>query len=77
MDNTHEYINARSEPSICRICWETDGSKISPCKCAGSTQYVHHECLKRWFEKGVQQSMLKVKKKDNGISSILCEICKS
>ncbi|ELU00080.1 hypothetical protein CAPTEDRAFT_225460 [Capitella teleta] len=38
---------------ICRICHmtgtESDGL-ISPCRCAGSLQYIHSTCLTRWLE---------------------------
>jgi len=36
----------------CRICYEdeTEAEKafIQPCKCKGSSAYVHEECLQRW-----------------------------
>ncbi|XP_061973284.1 uncharacterized protein LOC133695353 isoform X4 [Populus nigra] len=33
----------------CRICLETDGRDfIAPCKCKGTTKYVHRECLDQW-----------------------------
>ncbi|PIA47988.1 hypothetical protein AQUCO_01400524v1 [Aquilegia coerulea] len=33
----------------CRICLETDGRDfIAPCKCKGSSKYVHRECLDHW-----------------------------
>ncbi|XP_042425259.1 uncharacterized protein LOC122012699 isoform X4 [Zingiber officinale] len=33
----------------CRICLETDGRDfISPCKCKGTSKYVHRECLDHW-----------------------------
>ncbi|CAK66648.1 unnamed protein product (macronuclear) [Paramecium tetraurelia] len=57
---------------ICRICIQDDQSSqfISPCKCKGSTEFVHEECLKMWI---LQQF---------GVNKILnrevlyCEICK-
>lgn len=37
---------------LCRFCYESystpDNSLISPCKCIGSVQYVHQQCIKRW-----------------------------
>lgn len=37
---------------LCRFCYESstapDNSLISPCKCIGSIQYVHQQCIKRW-----------------------------
>lgn len=32
----------------CRICYETEGKFVSPCKCAGSMKYVHQTCLTAW-----------------------------
>ncbi|GKB66583.1 putative transcription factor C2H2 family protein [Tanacetum coccineum] len=33
----------------CRICLETDGRDfIAPCKCKGTSKYVHRECLDQW-----------------------------
>ncbi|CAL9103290.1 unnamed protein product [Musa acuminata var. zebrina] len=34
----------------CRICLETDGGRdfIAPCKCKGTSKYVHRECLDHW-----------------------------
>lgn len=37
-----------TEPQQCRICFETDGTMISPCLCKGTSKYVHTECLERW-----------------------------
>ena len=36
--------------STCRICMETDdaGNMIYPCKCAGTSKYVHKNCLNQW-----------------------------
>ncbi|XP_010531404.1 PREDICTED: uncharacterized protein LOC104807711 isoform X3 [Tarenaya hassleriana] len=33
----------------CRICLESDGRDfIAPCKCKGTSMYVHRECLDHW-----------------------------
>ncbi|XP_059318033.1 uncharacterized protein LOC132068453 [Lycium ferocissimum] len=33
----------------CRICLETDGRYfIAPCKCRGTSKYVHRGCLDQW-----------------------------
>ncbi|KAG5155344.1 hypothetical protein JHK82_013313 [Glycine max] len=38
-----------SEQIQCRICLETDGRNfIVPCKCKGTSKYVHRECLDHW-----------------------------
>jgi len=52
-----------SESVICRICHSTGDDKlIAPCKCDGSTRYVHASCLVTWFKKCVKNE---------------CELCKS
>lgn len=37
-----------TEDRQCRICFEGDGTMISPCLCSGSSKFVHTECLERW-----------------------------
>ncbi|KAH9619505.1 hypothetical protein KSS87_015651 [Heliosperma pusillum] len=33
----------------CRICLESEGGEfIAPCKCKGSSKFVHRECLDHW-----------------------------
>ena len=32
----------------CRICFESGGDLIVPCKCNGHSKYVHRECLETW-----------------------------
>lgn len=34
----------------CRICLEEEGTFVQPCKCKGTTGYVHQKCLNRWVE---------------------------
>jgi len=36
----------------CRYCLsdENESDLISPCRCKGSTQYVHKKCLKQWYD---------------------------
>ncbi|KAG1334522.1 putative E3 ubiquitin-protein ligase march1 [Cocos nucifera] len=39
----------QGEQLQCRICLETDGRDfIAPCKCKGTSKYVHRECLDHW-----------------------------
>src|SRR3990167_9900913 len=45
----------------CRICLNEEGSFIIPCKCSGSIQNVHLQCLKEWINISGKTS---------------CEICK-
>ena len=32
----------------CRICYEPD-NLVSVCKCTGTVEYVHFECLSKWI----------------------------
>ena len=51
----------------CRICLQSENQSelINPCKCKGSMEYVHRECLCHWIES----------RTDNR-GHLLCEICK-
>lgn len=45
------------------------GALLSPCRCAGSSRYVHSRCLKRWID-AVASS--------KGISfAVRCDVCRS
>ena len=53
---------------ICKICLEEDTRSekiISPCKCKGSSKYIHEKCLRLWILSHNPQ-----------IASPACEICK-
>ena len=71
---SHQFIRPvkRRKPKLaeCRICLETSEvgtSLFSPCKCTGTAQYVHEECLARW---------MKMKKRKGGDHEE-CEVCHS
>ncbi|EAR95035.2 zinc finger protein (macronuclear) [Tetrahymena thermophila SB210] len=54
----------------CKICLEGEsteetGQLLSPCRCNGSMQYIHEECLKTWL---VSQQV--------DIDTAACELCK-
>ncbi|KAL0489112.1 E3 ubiquitin-protein ligase [Acrasis kona] len=34
----------------CRICLESNGHLITPCKCSGTMGYVHNECMAFWVQ---------------------------
>lgn len=52
-----------SDSEICRICHSVgDEELIAPCKCSGSSRYVHEPCLVTWFKKSVKNE---------------CELCRS
>jgi len=35
--------------NTCRICFEEGSGLCSPCACAGSSKFVHAECVLRWI----------------------------
>jgi len=49
-------------PRECRICLQTGGDTIRPCRCAGSAAFVHRRCLDRW-------------RRANGDWSLQCQVC--
>jgi hypothetical protein len=52
---------------ICRFCLEPKEANnvlISPCKCAGSVQYVHIQCIKKWR-----------RMTENSDFIMMCQIC--
>lgn len=64
---------------VCRICLcedEEDNPLISPCKCSGSMQYIHIECLQKWLA-----NRLNAKTTNYSVSFSLknfeCELCKA
>lgn len=48
-----ENYNILIEEDNCRYCLANEHKEdlISPCKCTGSSKYVHKKCLKEWFYK--------------------------
>jgi putative AlgH/UPF0301 family transcriptional regulator len=47
------------QKKYCRICFEKeypDSKLISPCKCRGSSQYIHVHCLETWQETSLQNN---------------------
>ncbi|CAD8166548.1 unnamed protein product [Paramecium pentaurelia] len=64
--------NIHDETKFCRICLCDDGNSelIRPCKCKGSLQFIHENCLKLWILE--KQGIEKVYK-----NNIDCEVCHS
>ncbi|KAM3138420.1 hypothetical protein pb186bvf_009506 [Paramecium bursaria] len=62
------FLDQELQLKACRICLENevDTTKqiITPCKCKGSTGFVHEQCLKTWIVTQTKQF------------STVCEICK-
>ncbi|KAE8297460.1 E3 ubiquitin-protein ligase MARCH7 [Larimichthys crocea] len=61
------------EGDLCRICQMGEESLsnplIQPCRCTGSLQYVHQECIKRWLRS-------KIGSGTNLEAITTCELCK-
>ncbi|XP_015670215.1 E3 ubiquitin-protein ligase MARCH7 isoform X3 [Protobothrops mucrosquamatus] len=61
------------EGDLCRICQMPSTSAtnllIEPCKCAGSLQYVHQECMKKWLQSKINSG--------SSLEDVTtCELCK-
>ncbi|KAK9713427.1 hypothetical protein RND81_06G026200 [Saponaria officinalis] len=47
--NTIDLELGSSDQIQCRICLESEGRDfIAPCKCKGTSKFVHRECLDQW-----------------------------
>ncbi|XP_078537806.1 E3 ubiquitin-protein ligase MARCHF7 [Lissotriton helveticus] len=61
------------EGDICRICQmgasTSSNPLIEPCKCAGSLQYVHQDCMKKWLQ-------AKINSGSRLEAVTTCELCK-
>ncbi|XP_042327672.1 E3 ubiquitin-protein ligase MARCHF7 isoform X2 [Sceloporus undulatus] len=58
---------------LCRICQMSSTSPtnllIEPCKCTGSLQYVHQECMKKWLRSKIHSG--------SSLEAVTtCELCK-
>mmetsp|Transcript_265 Transcript_265/g.350 ORF Transcript_265/g.350 Transcript_265/m.350 type:complete len:432 (+) Transcript_265:126-1421(+) len=43
-----------TEPRLCRICFEEEPTNfIAPCRCSGSSAWVHRKCLDLWRQKAM------------------------
>ncbi|KAL1021873.1 hypothetical protein UPYG_G00019160 [Umbra pygmaea] len=61
------------EGDLCRICQmgeeSPDNPLIEPCRCTGSLQYVHRDCIKKWLRS-------KISSGTNLEAITTCELCK-
>ena len=78
-NNNDENSENSNTKNLCRICYSSESNinnpLISPCKCNGSMQYIHYNCLKQCIEAKIQ------KKEDENFKFLIwnnfeCEICK-
>ncbi|XP_050397687.1 E3 ubiquitin-protein ligase MARCHF5 [Patella vulgata] len=63
----HEEEDRRS----CWVCFATDeddreASWVRPCRCKGTTKWVHQSCLQRWIDE---------KQKGNSTTKVVCPQC--
>ena len=62
-----EKLKHDLEERVCRICMDSGtDALLSPCRCKGTMQFVHEECLKTWL---VSQ--------EGSIDEYKCELCKT
>ena len=64
------------DSSECRICGDSAAGGrplIAPCDCAGTSERVHPECLRRWIELRPRQSAAAAAD-DEG--ALRCEVCR-
>ncbi|KAJ8394531.1 hypothetical protein AAFF_G00045410 [Aldrovandia affinis] len=61
------------EGDLCRICQMGEQSPsnplLEPCRCTGSLQYVHQDCMKKWLRS-------KIRSGSNLDAVTTCELCK-
>lgn len=58
-------------PRHCWVCFATEGDDrsaewVCPCRCKGSTKWIHQACLQRWLDE---------KQKGNSMGSVNCPQC--
>lgn len=57
----------------CRICKSSEGKLVVPCKCSGTSQYVHLDCLKKWIESRPNEPH--PTRENYFVPNLRCEIC--
>lgn len=79
--NAHKASNSvepaapvnNEEERCCWICFATDEDNrlatwVQPCKCRGTTKWVHQSCLYRWVDE---------KQKGNALRPVTCQQCQT
>jgi len=72
---TEKKVEENESEKICKFCYESSGILESVCKCKGSNQYIHKECLYDWQLKTILNQSTHPKYQIN--SDIICSVCKS
>ena len=80
-NNTRFEESRSAEPGAsCKICMdESDTNEnflLAPCRCIGSCQYVHLNCLRRWLDSKVKKEVVGGTLCYN-FDKFECEICKA
>jgi hypothetical protein len=79
-------VEETKRKKVCRICLEENDQNdvgpnsimLSPCKCSGTSKYIHFICLQTWLKnKAVLNYLITTNCHYYEIKSIECEICKS
>ena len=61
--------DVKSDAATCRICFDVESAALPllhPCKCAGSSRFIHEECLKAWLAA-----------RGGDLGKAECEVCKT
>ncbi|KAK3095668.1 hypothetical protein FSP39_017419 [Pinctada imbricata] len=66
-----EALKQRWQKRTCWVCFATDEDDVSalwvrPCRCRGTTKWVHQNCLQRWVDE---------KQKGNSTTKVACPQC--
>jgi len=69
----------QKETHTCRICLDEESEEgdffVSPCKCSGTAEFVHFNCLKYWIDKKIK--LTHTKHATTIVwEKLQCEICK-
>ncbi|XP_001944696.1 E3 ubiquitin-protein ligase MARCH5-like [Acyrthosiphon pisum] len=58
------FSQETSEQKHCWICFDTDDDDyesnrdwVTPCKCRGSTRWVHQDCVQRWIDEKLKENL--------------------
>ena len=63
-----------SEARQCRMCMEEEGpgrQLVSPCRCTGSQQFIHLDCLQKWQAHCLKSTQASEK------AATTCSVCKA
>lgn len=70
---TSRNHSVNDESRYCWVCFATDeddelAAWVQPCKCSGTTKWVHQNCLQRWVDE---------KQKGNAFKRVNCPQCQT